>query len=662
MFAALVGVLGVLAYAGADFHGNTRAVGQFLTGVTSVTVGGFLAYRRPHHPAGWLLLVAGTASWFTFSGSSGLDWMFQQSWTPYWLANTVLHLATPGWIVTRGVYVVLLPLVIASTWRRPSSVRLERSIAVVAVVAITTTAVAHSVATTFGSFAGEAPVGAARFAGDLLPWGHRAIWVCGLLALVDMVVGVPSAPEDVRRQHLWLALAVALLLLPTVNSLTSDAIGGSIGPLEEDFERWAEGILPLVVAAGVLSHGVFDVRVVLRRVTVYLGLAALAGSAYVAAVAAVAVFTDGGTTGPVVGAGVVAVTVVPTYAWVQRLATRFVFGRRDDPYEVVTALGDRLAQAPRDEQALQLVTDTLREQLRLPFVAVELVLDGAPVRVAASGEPTDAVDRFAVVHQGVELGSLVVARRTEHEPFRQSEQALLADFARQAGVVAHNAALSEALRRSRAFLLAAREEERQRIRRDLHDGLGPTLATVSLGLGAAAERLTDDPDLATLLRDLEGELREAVADIRRLVYDLRPPALDDLGLVQAVRAHARTLQDRTTEDRTHVDFELDAPAPRIELPSAVEVAAYRVALEAMTNVVRHAGARRCWVSIEPGTTLRICVDDDGIGVGPDIVPGIGLRSMLDRVRELGGTLEVVARRPCGTRVEARFPLLEVAPA
>lgn len=656
--AALLGAAGLLAYLAVGTHGNPYAVAQFVVGATSVAVGGFVAFHRPRQPAGWLLLVAGTGSWSTFAGSSAIDWMFQQSWTTLRQANVVLHLATPGWILTRGVYVALVPLVVPA-WRRS---RRTVAHAWAAAAAITATAVAHSLATTFGSFQGEAPVGAARAAHHLLPWLHRTVWLCGLVAIVDMARRVASSSVEDRRRHRWVAAALGALLIPTVVALTVDALRLSEVTFVDEFERWTLAAIPVVVAAAILRHGVFDVRVVVRRVTVYLGLAGVAAAVYVAVVALVALVTDGGDVGPEVAAGIVAVTVVPAYSSVQRFATRLVYGRRDDPYDVVTALGARLAQAPPGEHALRLVTTTLREQLRLPFVAVELSLDGAPVCAASSGDPVRAVERFPILHQGSDLGSLVVGCRSEHEPFRPSERALLTDFARQAGVVAHNAALSEALRRSRTILLQAREDERERIRRDLHDGLGPTLATVSLGLGAAADRLEDDPALGLLLRDLEEELREAIGDIRRLVYDLRPPVLDDLGLVDAVRAHARALDERTTEDPQAVRFELEAPEAPVELPAAVELAAYRVALEAMTNVIRHARAARCWVRIEPGATLVVRVEDDGVGLALRGAAGIGLRSMRDRVHELGGSLQVVARHPSGTRVEASFPVREATPA
>jgi signal transduction histidine kinase len=362
--------------------------------------------------------------------------------------------------------------------------------------------------------------------------------------------------------------------------------------------------------------------------------------------------------GPEVATGLIAVGLLPAHAWAERFVTERVFGNRAKPYDVVTALGKRLEQAPPGDQALQLVADTLAEQLRLPHVAIELLTGETAVEVARSGRPGPSAVRFPLTFQGDHLGALVVGQRSEREPFRAAELELLTAFARQAGVVARNAALAQALLQSRSVLVHAREEERRRIRRDLHDGLGPTLASVSLGLGAAADRLQDDLELSSLLRDLECEIQDAIVDIRRLVYDLRPPALDDLGLIGALRVQATQIGARSSEG-SGLAIDVDAECADTDLPSAVELAAYRVALEAMTNVVRHAGAEHCIVAIERNHELVVRVEDDGIGMTPEAPRGVGLRSMRERTVELGGSLRIEPRTPHGTTIRASFPLEEL---
>jgi len=208
------------------------------------------------------------------------------------------------------------------------------------------------------------------------------------------------------------------------------------------------------------------------------------------------------------------------------------------------------------------------------------------------------------------------------------------------------------LQRARERLVAAREEERRRLRRDLHDGLGPALAGAALKVEAAENLLTSDPRAAAgLLEDARAEIHAAVADVRRLVYALRPPALDELGLVGAIREQAERLGVGK-----HVRVEVDAPEHLDGLSAAVEVAAYRIALEAMTNVARHADARTCVVRISANGVLELEISDDGHGLPRDHRAGVGITSMQERADELGGTCEVEPVDGHGTRVHARLPL------
>jgi len=218
----------------------------------------------------------------------------------------------------------------------------------------------------------------------------------------------------------------------------------------------------------------------------------------------------------------------------------------------------------------------------------------------------------------------------------------------------HGAFVPEAaeLQRARERLVAAREEERRRLRRDLHDGLGPALAGAALKVEAAENLFASDPAAASgLLEDARAEIQDAVADVRRLVHALRPPALDELGLVGAVREQAERL---SVGDHPHV--EVDAPEQLDALPAAVEVAAYGIALEAMTNVARHADARTCLVRISMNGGLELEISDDGHGLPSDHRAGVGMASMRERAEELGGTCDIEQVDGRGTRVRARLPL------
>jgi signal transduction histidine kinase len=213
--------------------------------------------------------------------------------------------------------------------------------------------------------------------------------------------------------------------------------------------------------------------------------------------------------------------------------------------------------------------------------------------------------------------------------------------------------LSADLQRSRERLVSAREEERRRLRRDLHDGLGPQLASLTMTAEAAKDLIQTDPARAEdLLGGVMQRAQDAVSDVRRLVYELRPPALDALGLLAALRAHT----DHQGEGSTRVMVE--APGALPPLPAAVEVAAYRIVMEALNNVARHAEARRCEVRLylaEPGM-LTLEVSDDGRGIEDDHKPGVGLSSMRERAEELGGSCAVASVPSGGTRVKARLPL------
>jgi signal transduction histidine kinase len=207
------------------------------------------------------------------------------------------------------------------------------------------------------------------------------------------------------------------------------------------------------------------------------------------------------------------------------------------------------------------------------------------------------------------------------------------------------------LQRSRERLVTAREEERRRLRRDLHDGLGPALAGISMRLEAAAELVQDDPAAArALLDELRLETAGSVADIRRVVYELRPPQLDELGLAGAIEEHAARVAPGTP--RIHVDARLGAGA----LPAAVEVAAFRIVQEALVNAIRHSGARNCSVRLERDRELEVVVRDDGAGIPDGHPAGVGLGSMRERAAELGGTCTFEPARGGGTIVRARLPL------
>jgi len=267
---------------------------------------------------------------------------------------------------------------------------------------------------------------------------------------------------------------------------------------------------------------------------------------------------------------------------------------------------------------------------------------------ATVGALTGSCTEVPLTIAGHDYGILRVTSRPQTRR-SGSESDLLRDLARQVALVVSSSVLREELEDSRERLVLAREEERRRIRRDLHDGLGPSLAGIRLQLSALRrQRGQLDSDLETI-DEIHRAVGEATAEVRRVVEDLRPPLLDDCGLVDAIR-------NLHIVPATLV-LTVDAPSDMPPLPAAVEVALYRIAVEAVLNTVRHAGATRCAVQLHVGrSSATLTVTDDGCGPPGDARPGVGTSAMAERAGELGGTVSIEGAPDGGTRVCAAVPL------
>jgi len=338
---------------------------------------------------------------------------------------------------------------------------------------------------------------------------------------------------------------------------------------------------------------------------------------------------------------------------------RLLFGDRARPYEALTRLGRRLEHAPAPDATLRSVVETVAETMRTPYASIEFSVVDGTVIAAEHGAPSGEPIRFPMVYQDDTIGHLVVSPRSPGEEFGAADRRLLGDLARQAGVATHAAQVTAALRQARLGLITAREEERRRLRRDLHDGLGPALAGVTLGLHATRTTIGIDPERAAeMLGGIETQVEEAVRDIRRLVYGLRPPALDEYGLYRAIQQYAANVEGQRAANGLTITVQ--APLAGLgELPAAVEVAAYRIATEAITNVSRHARASACHVRLEFDGALRLDITDDGGGLPADKPAGVGLTAMRERAAELGGDLSI-SSAGMGTRISARLPIPELS--
>jgi len=339
-----------------------------------------------------------------------------------------------------------------------------------------------------------------------------------------------------------------------------------------------------------------------------------------------------------------------------------MYGERDDPYAVLSRLGQRLEMTLEPHAVLPAVAETVAHALKLPHVAIELKWGEEYEITAEYGRPADKPLRLPLVYGTETVGRIVLSPRSPGESFTPADRRLLDDLARQAGIAAHAVRLTDELQRSRERLVATREEERRRIRRDLHDGLGPALSSAMLKLGAARRLLPSSSPANDLVMEVRNDIRATVTDVRRLVYDLRPPALDQLGLVLAIRDYGEqcgNLSETGGEGGLRITFE--APEHLPPLPAAVEVAAYHIAREAITNAARHARARSCRVRLAledapERPELRLEISDDGVGLPKKRTAGVGLSSMRERAEELGGTCTVESPPGEGTRVLARLPV------
>ena len=422
-------------------------------------------------------------------------------------------------------------------------------------------------------------------------------------------------------------------------------------------------LIPLSFAAAILRHRLWDIDIIIKRALVYGALTIIVVSLYVISVVALgALFQTGGNLFiSLLATSIVAILFQPLRESLQRAANRLVYGDRDDPYAVISYLSKRLEGTLEPGAVLPTIAETVAQALKLPYVAISLKENNVLNVMAEHGRPSGEPIHVPLVYQGERIGELLVAPRTAVEPLTNQDVALLNNVAHQVGVAAHAVQLTANLQRSREQLVSAREEERRRLRRDLHDGLGPALAAQTLKVGSARALLSQDPAAAdALLAQLENDIEVALADVRRLVYNLRPPALDELGLLGAIReiaAQYTYLQRNAQAFGGRLLVEVEAPDKLVPLPAAVEVAAYRIVQEALTNVVHHSGATYCLVRLLlQDTMLIIEVADKGGGLVPRHKTGVGLASMRERAEELGGTCLVESGTGTGTRVLARLPL------
>jgi signal transduction histidine kinase len=436
--------------------------------------------------------------------------------------------------------------------------------------------------------------------------------------------------------------------------------------------------IPLSIAVAMFRFRLWDIDPIVNRTLVYATLSALVIGIYVFIVSYLSVLfrTDANFIISFVATGVVAVIFQPLRERLQHGVNRLMYGERDEPAAVISRLGQRLEATLEPDSVLEAVVETVAQALKLPYVAITLKDEAGFVFAARYGQVGEAgrdeseaeakVMHLPLTYQSEIVGQLIVAPRARDEKFSPADKNLLSMLSQQAGVAAHAIRLTHQLRqlnldlqRSREQLVTAREEERRRIRRDLHDGVGPILASLLQRLDAVRLLIPRDPDTAaSMAEELKGQVKTTIADIRRLVYALRPPVLDELGLISAIREYTNEYQGAGGLQVT-----VTAPDSLPHLPAAVEVAAYRIILESFANVVHHAEATTCHIIMrieKQKTTSLFCVEvkDDGHGLADEHHIGVGMISMRERTAELGGSITINSEAGNGTLVCACLPFSE----
>jgi signal transduction histidine kinase len=623
-------------------------------------VGALIAAKQPRNAVGWLFCAIGLL--FTTSFAAGAYATDALGAHPgHWPGADLANWFT-SWefFPCLGLIVIYVPLLFPSG--RPPGGR-WRLLLPAGAVGIVLVSINFALAPgKLDDFLGGRP----NPYGVLPAWLATTTLIAGLPMVIGGAVGAAAAmvvrlrrARGLEREQLeWIAFAAAIMAIAFAAHVVMQLSG-----LAERYPwywlPWGLALCGIPAAAGIamLKHGLFDVELIISRTTAYAVLTAAVAGSYAGLVTVIGrVVGDSGWLPSLAATGVLVVGFQPARDRVQRGVDRLLFGDRGDPYAVVAHLGRRIEMTPGPDDVLPAIVSTLVEALKLPYAAIFLNREDGPALVAAAGSPAAAGLQLPLVHQAQAIGELIVAPRTPGEAFGPADRRLLEDLARQVGAAAHGVRLTAEIQRSRERIVTAREEERRRLRRDLHDGLGSQLAALAIQSSALRPLVKREPDeVERELADVSDELRSAVADIRRLAHGLRPPALDELGLVGALRERALRLSRGARSGDDGVAIAMRLP-DELLLPAAVEVAIYRITEEALTNIVKHARASQVDIELVVGKLTELTISDDGVGLPDDARPGVGLLSMRERAEELGGTL-TIARRDCGsgTRLHVVLP-------
>jgi len=463
-----------------------------------------------------------------------------------------------------------------------------------------------------------------------------------------------------RRQLRWLMASICVYV--------GAGILANVAPLfGEDGHGFARMLVQIAVYSGLLFVP-FSVGVIVldrrskhlphafNRTMVYMVLSVFIVSAYALLVGSIGYLIQGKAHAVVtmLATGLLAVMFQPLRSGVQRAVNQLVYGKRDDPYRILSNLTEQLESSLTHKSLLSSVAEKVANALQISYVAIETYSRAGVEQFAVYGAPAEDAVSIELEVKGLSVGRLILGVHRLEEALPPGARHMIEDLVRQVSIAVQTFSLTDDLHRSRERLVNAREEERRRLRRDLHDGLGSSLASMTLHLNEAVRHHQDNPERSKqALETVQQQMRESIADIRRLVYSLRPPALDEFGLIFALQELAHQVQTPSLQ------ISLEGADRKLALSAAAEVAVYRIVQEALTNVVRHANASKCLIALgmESGR-LHVQIADNGQGMPTHIKPGIGIRSIRERTEELGGVFELESAPVGGTKIHVSLPVEE----
>jgi signal transduction histidine kinase len=461
--------------------------------------------------------------------------------------------------------------------------------------------------------------------------------------------------KQLKRQIRWFAVSLSGFIL-SVLSLLIFSIFGDNGLLK--LFMWfvyylALLFMPFSIGIAILEQRQRHLSVAFSRTIVYSFVTLIVMGVYVLIVGSLGFLLNDQNNIfiSLLATGIVAILFQPLRTKIQHSVNTLVYGDREDPYKILSSLTQRLELTMTNSSVLYTIVEEVAKALKLPFAAIEIELGGNFERVAAFGEELQVRSEFPLKLKGECIGILIVGARSLQETLPPDKVYLLDDLLRQVTMAVQTVRITSELKRSRIKLVSFREEERRRLRRDLHDGLGASLASISLSMDTLVFQNGVDLAVKNRLLELQENLRKAIAGIRQLVYNLRPPALDELGLIFALDELCRQYEGSSIKvslEASEIDFPLHA---------AIEVAAYRIVQEAVTNAGKHSKGSYCKVTLGlEDTSLIITIADDGVGFHDNWKNGIGLHSMKERAEEVDGQFIIKNNSDEGTTIEVRLPL------